>query len=200
MCIKIKEGHMALPSYNKAARRKSYTQLPKGAYVLRIIGAREEQNKSGSGTHLTIAFDVAEGEYAGIYQKQHESDTSKPWPNDGMFYLTVPTDGCQAYVMDNWNTFFADLEDSNNGFVFSGDPKMLKGKFIGGKFRLEEHEYNGKVYSNTKMVWTCVADDVRKGNAGRMPNDKKLAQSAAPAMGDDFVALPDGMDDDELPF
>ena len=59
---------MALPSYNKADRRQNFEQLPKGAYVIQIIGAREEANKNSEGTHITIAFDIAEGDYKGFYK------------------------------------------------------------------------------------------------------------------------------------
>jgi hypothetical protein len=178
--------------------------LPKGAYVVQIKRAKQEANKSGSGSHLAIAFDIAEGEYANIYAKQFESNPNedKKWPNDAVFYLTVPEDGCKEYIWENWNTFFADLEDSNNGFVFGGDVKQLQGKLIGGKFNNEQSEYNGKIYDHTKLKWTCVADDVRHGKAGKMPNDKLVAQSTPSATGsalDQWTNVPEGADD-EIPF
>lgn len=201
---------MSLPKYDKTKRRRSFEQLPKGAYVIRIKGAREDGNKNGSGSHLTIAFDIAEGDYAGFYLKQFENDSreDKKWPVDGTYYLTVPTDGCQDYVWSNWNTFFADLEDSNDGYVFNGDPKTLKDKLLGGKFAIEEREYNGSVYGSTRLRWTCVAADVRSGNPGKMPNDKLVKSAvgspsfASPTGADEngFVSIPDGVDDAELPF
>lgn len=196
---------MALPKYDKSKRKKTFEHLPKDAYVIKIIGAREDPNKSGSGTHLTIAFDIAEGKYKDFYAFQHERNTNedKKWPNDAMYYLTVPSDNSPQYVFDNWNTFFADLEDSNNGFVFSGDAKQLKGKLIGGKFRIEQTEYNENIYDHTRMQWTCVADDVRQGKAGKLPNDKLITRSGNPAPSQDaidgFLSIPDGVDE-ELPF
>ena len=56
-----------LPRYDKNARRKSFEQLPKGAYVVKILNAVEEQSKNGIGSHIKISFDIAEGEYAGFY-------------------------------------------------------------------------------------------------------------------------------------
>ena len=205
---------MALPSYNKADRRQNFEQLPKGAYVIQIIGAREEANKNGDGTHVTIAFDIAEGDYKGFYKQQFDknSNEDKKWPNDGTFYLTVPVDGCKPYIWTNWSSFFADLEDSNGGFVFGGDVKTLKGKLIGGKFHIEQSEYNGNVYDHTKLRWTCVADDVRQGKAGKLPADKLIdGRSGAGAIRretdpftgtastDDFVSIPEGAED-EVPF
>ena len=199
---------MGLPKYDKTKRKSNtFEQLPKDAYVIRIMGAREENNKTGGGTHLTIAFDIAEGRYADFYQAIFERNTNedKKWPNDAIYYITVPSDGSPQYVWDTWNTFFADLEDSNNGFVFDGDVKKLKGKLIGGKFYIEQTEYNGNVYDHTRMKWSCVASDVRSGKAGKLPNDKMIGQNkrstkrAYDETMDGFVNLPEG-EEEELPF
>lgn len=191
---------MALPAYDKAKRKKTFEQLPKGAYVIKIKDAKEEQNRNGTGSHLSIAFDIAEGEYKDIYQRRYEGDANpdKRWPLDAIYYLNVPNDNSQQYIWDNWNTFFADLEDSNNGFVFSGDVKKLKNKLLGGKFAIEQTEYNGNVYDHTRLRWTCVADDVRNGKAGKMPNDKLISKQAA-APSDGFMDVPLGSAD-EIPF
>lgn len=195
---------MALPTYDKKQRRQNTTQLPKGAYVLTIKGAREENNRKGNGSHLAIAFDIAEGDYAGIYQKQFDgnSNEDKKWPRDGMYYLNVPNNDSPAYAWTNWNSFFADLEDSNNGFVFSGNVADLKGKRIGGKFAIEQSVYNGNVYDHTVLRWTAVAADVRNGKAGRLPKDKLIQNAQAPAPKTDengFMSIPDGAEE-ELPF
>ena len=194
---------MALPTYNKNARRKIFETLPKGAYVVRIIGVKQEQWPSGDEV-LRIAFDIAEGEYKGFYQKQFDANTNedKKWPFDAVFSLNVPNDKSQDYVWTNWNTFFADLEDSNNGFAFNGDVKKLKDKVIGGKFHIEQREYKGNVYDHTKFKWSCIADDVRSGNVGKMPNDKLVSSVKKPSLSgsdDDFMDIPDGAEE-EVPF
>ena len=196
---------MSLPTYDKSKRKKSFQQLPKGAYVVRIKAAKEEENKSGKGSHLKIAFDIAEGEYRAFYENMYngQADENKKWPNDATYMLNIPTDSSESYIWDNWNTFFADLEDSNNGFVFAGDPKTLKDKLIGGKFHIEQTEYNGKIYNHTRLKWTCVAADVRNGKAGALPNDKLIAGSATPNApktdANGFMEIPEGMDE-EVPF
>lgn len=193
---------MSLPTYDKTKRRKSFQMLPKGAYVVAIKSAKEETWPSGDAV-VRIAFDIAEGEYKDFYQKQYDGNTNedKKWPGDAVFNLNVPTDSSQQYVWDNWNTFFADLEDSNNGFVFGGDVKTLKGKLIGGKFHNHQSEYNGNVYDHIQMKWTCPADDVRNGKAGKMPKDKLIASSqpTVKQTPDGFMDIPDGAED-ELPF
>jgi hypothetical protein len=194
---------MALPTYNKNARRKIFETLPKGAYVVKIIGVKQEKWPSGDEV-LRIAFDIAEGEYKGFYQKQFDVNTNedKKWPFDAVFSLNVPNDKSQDYVWTNWNTFFADLEDSNNGFAFNGDVKKLKDKVIGGKFHIEQREYKGNVYDHTKFKWSCIADDVRSGNVGKMPNDKLVSSVKKPSLSgsdDDFMDIPDGAEE-EVPF
>ena len=192
---------MALPTYNKDKRRKTFQRLPKDAYVIKIKSAREEENRSGSGSHLAMAFDIAEGEYKDFYQKQFESNTNedKKWPADAVFYLNIPDDNSAEWAWTNYNTFFADLEDSNNGYVFGGDAKELKGKLIGGKFYIQETEYNGKIYQHTRMRWTCIASDVREGKAGQLPNDDlKPKQPAATTDVNGYMDI--SGTEEELPF
>ena len=200
---------MALPKYDKSKRTsKSFESLPKGAYVVKIMNAVEEANRNGKGSHLTISFDIAEGDYKDIYANQYLSNTAedKKWPRDAVYYLTVPDKDSKDFVWQNWNNFFADLEDSNNGFVFGGDVKTLKGKLIGGKFHIEQTEWNGNVYDHTRLRWTCVAEDVRTGSAGKLPPDKLITQAvsapysgAASAPEDEWMKIPDGIEA-ELPF
>lgn len=201
---------MTLPTYDKSKRRKDFQQLPKGAYVIKILSAREEKWPSGDPC-IKIAFDIAEGDYKDFYANQFEASKANNedavWPYDAVFTLNVPQDGCQEYIWKNWNSFFADLEDSNNGFVFSGDVKTLKGKIIGGKFRIRQSEKNGAVYDHTDLTWTCVADDVRNGKAGKLPNDKLISARKKPAgesgQSDgepEWMVIGDGVEETELPF
>ena len=196
---------MALPTYNRNNRRRTFEALPKGAYVVKILGAKIAQSTWGA-TQLVIQFDIAEGEYKDFYRHQYDrnSNEDKKWPVDGVFYLEIPGDGSAEYVITNYDTFFADLEDSNDGFVFAGDEKTLKGKLIGAKMHIRQTEYNGNVYNHTRMKWSCVADDVRNGKAGRLPNDKLVTPSAGNASGsaaNNYVnsGFSDS-NDDEIPF
>lgn len=194
---------MSLPTYDKSKRKKAFEALPKDAYVIRILNAKEVENKSSSGSHLAIAFDIAEGDYKNFYKQQFDANRNedKKWPNDAVYYLGIPSEGCQQFVIDNWNTFFADLEDSNNGFVFDGEPSKLKGKIIGGKFHIEQSEYRGQIYNHTRLRWTCLASDVRDGKALRsMPNDKLIEKKqSASASDDSFMNVPADTDE-EIPF
>ena len=177
---------MALPTYNRNNRRQTFQQLPKAAYVVRIMSAKTARTQSGN-EQLVIAFDIAEGEYKDFYMKQYDADTreDKKYPNDAYFYLNVPDNDSPAYQWVNWNNFFADLEDSNNGFVFDGDVSKLTGKLLGGKFAYEKTESNGNIYDHTRLRWTCVAEDVRQGKAGKLPNDRDKTGSTRASAGND---------------
>ena len=195
---------MSLPTYNRNNRRQSFQQLPKAAYVIKILSAKVARTASGF-DQIVIAFDIAEGEYKDFYKSMYDRNTSedKKWPNDAVFRLTIPYTNCPDYVVTNYDTFFADLEDSNNGFVFGGDEKTLKGKLIGAKMHIEQSEWNGNVYDHTRMRYTAIADDVRNGKAGKLPNDK-LIQPKNTSGGDMNGYVNGGFsssnDEEEIPF
>ena len=171
--------------------------------MIRILSAKVAKTSSGF-DQIVIAFDIAEGEYKDFYKNMYDRNTSedKKWPNDAVFRLSIPYNNCPDYVVTNYDTFFADLEDSNNGFVFSGDEKSLKGKLIGAKMHIEQSEWNGNVYDHTRMKYSAVADDVRNGKAGKLPNDKLIQKSSA-SSGDMNGYVNGGFssgDDEEIPF
>ena len=196
---------MEFKGYNKDNRKeaKAYAPLPKGNYVCKIMSIEETKYSSGK-KGLKIYFDIAEGDYKDFYtNKYQESDKEdKKWNFDAIFYLTVPEDGAEAYIQDNWDTFWANLEDSNNGYVFTGDEKTIKGKVIGGIFRIEQTEYNGRTYNHTKLFKTAIAQDVRDGKIDWIPDDKLLPnQPAAPTTDDNgFINVPAEAVEMDLPF
>ena len=192
-----------VPKYNKEDRRTgSFEQLPKGAYVCKILNVEEQTSKKGH-PMVVVSFDIAEGEYKDFYMKQYKADTSedKHWNYDAVIYLTIPYDGCDAYITKNWATFWADVEDSNNGYVFDGNEETVKGKTFGGVFRIEQTQgNNGNIYDHTRFAWSKIAQDIRDGKIGKLPNDK-LVETTAPASADasGFIdVVPDAEED--LPF
>lgn len=196
---------MALPKYDKSKRKSTFQQLPKGAYVIKLLAVKQEANKNSEGEHLRFMFDIAEGEFKNFYETQYQArfDEDKKWPADACYMLNIPGQNSPEYVWRNYNTFFADLEDSNPGFMFDGDNlNYLKNKVIGGKFRIEQSEWKGNVYDHTRLGWTCPADDVRSGRCGRLPNDKLISRTPKKPIETDaqgFMTVPEA-DDEEIPF
>ena len=179
-----------------------WENLPKGAYILKFLSAREEANKNSSGSHLAIAFDIAEGEYQGFYKKAFDNDTreDKKWPNDAVIYINCPEDNSEQWVVDNFNKFMTAVEDSNEGYHWGWDESTLKNKLVGAKFCIEQSEYDGKIYDHTKAKWFIAAKKIRDGKYGKLPNDKLITASVANDGPTDFMNIPDNITDEEIPF
>lgn len=191
-----------VPKYNKENRKKTFEQLPKGAYVCKILNLEEASSKKGQNM-IKISFDIAEGEHKDFYMNQYKANTSedKKWSYDAITYLVIPYDGCDAFITRNWDTFWADVEDSNNGYVFAGDEKATVGKTFGGVFRIEQTQSDkGNIYDHTRLAYTCIAQDVRDGKT-KPAKDKLVTSSSdlsnAPrtASSDGFIDLPQGAED-----
>lgn len=198
---------MKVPAYNKANRKNSggnYEQLPKGNYVCKIMSIAEHTSKTGKAM-VKIAFDIAEGEYKDFYKKKFDEDEreDKKWPGDAVYYMTIPDDNTEGFVKDQWDTFWANVEDSNNGYVFTGNEKTVKGKTFGGIFRIEQSQSDsGQIYDHTRLFRTRIAQDVRDGKVTWVPKDKLVDGSAGSGASDDgeaFMAIPDDAPVD-LPF
>lgn len=175
--------------------------LPKGAYVIKLLNVKEEVNKNNTGTYLKIAFDIAEGEYAGFYKRAFENSTKedKKWPFDGTISISCPQDNSEQWLVDNFNKFMTAVEDSNEGFHWNWDETTLKDKLVGAKFYIEQSEYEGKIYDHTKAKWFVAAQKVRDGKYGKLPNDKLISAKASSGSGD-FVNIPDNITAEEVPF
>lgn len=187
-----------VPAYNKNNRRQSFDQLPKGAYVCKIMHLEEATSKKGN-PMIKIYFDIAEGDNKDFYKKQYEADAreDKVWSYDATYYLNIPTEGCLPFITEQWDTFWANIEDSNNGFVFDGDEKKAEGKTFGGVFRIEQTEAdNGNIYDHTRLAWTKVAQDIRDGKIGKAPKDKLVGTEGS---ADDFMNVPETTAED-LPW
>lgn len=189
---------------DKVRQSTGFEILPKGAYVVKIIGVKVADNNSGNGQHLKIAFDVAEGQYKNFYQKQFDNNPNedKMWPLDAVFMLTIPTDSSPEWQTEQFFTFLANVEDSNSGYTFNGDETKLTGKIFGGLFCNEQSEANGNVYDHTKLRWTRTADDVRNNKYGKLPKDKLKSGKGSAASGnpDKFIEVPADAGEDGCPF
>lgn len=195
-----------IKSFNDYEATKAYTgaeQLPRGGYVCKITGAKIEENDYGQ--HVKIAFDIAEGQYAGYYQNKYASNTNedKKWP--GVFTLNVPKD--DGTEQDGWTkrrfkTFTNALEDSNAGYHFDWDETKFKGKMVGLVFNYREYEFNGQRGWTPNAAQSASISDIREGKY-KIPKDKVL-KNAAPAAAqqssiDGFMTVPAGAEE-EIPF
>lgn len=175
-------------------------RLPKGAYICKIVSAKEDENQYGS--RLLIAFDISEGEYAGYYQEKYNasSDENKKW--SGVVRVNIPAeDGSEA---DQWrirafNSAIVAIETSNPGYLWDWNEKALKGKTVGVVFNEKEFRASdGRVVTFTQPK---RLESIEKVNDGSyyVPKDEPLQESVdSTADNNDWMSVPD--DSDELPF
>lgn len=180
---------------------KDTRKLPKGAYICRIISAKEDENQYG--TRLIIAFDISEGEYAGFYQEKFDANTAEDKKWSGVIRLAVPAeDGSEAdgYRIRTFNTAMVAIEESNPGYLWDWNEKALKGKTIGVVFNEKEFKStDGRIISFTQPKRLTSVQSVKDGTF-YVPKDEPLNESASGAAGNSWISVPDNVSDDELPF
>lgn len=192
-----------MKQFNKFERKEQteFELLPKGAYVIKFLSVKEEENANKGNRYLKIAFDIAEGEYKDFYKKLFDNSTKedKKWPNDAVIYITSPDDNSEQWIIDNFNKFMTAVEDSNKDYHWNWDESTLKDKLVGAKFCIEQSEYDGKIYDHTKAKWFIAAQKIRDGKYGQLPNDKLIkstsSSSSSPA-NEGFKTV----DESEIPF
>lgn len=160
--------------YENVQANSSYTPLPAGGYVCRIMGVQEAATQKGAPS-FHVSLDIAEGPEANRFTNEYRADTraDKKW--GCIFRQTITTnDG-------GTNPFFKGLitaiEESNGMTVQWTDNQeafaaQFKGKLVGVIFGREEYEKN-----NGAKTWKTVAQlcmSVAKIRAGEftVPADK----------------------------
>ena len=158
----------------KAEKSASREQLPVGGYIAKILNVEEVNYDWGS--VLLISFDIAEGFYAGFFQKDYNNQQGEDKKWRGTYRLNVPKD--DGSEKDGWtkrtfgNAMWC-VEDANPGYHWDWNEKGLKGKTVGVLFRNEEWEYNGNTGWSTRCCTFAPIGDVRDGTF-KMPKDKPL--------------------------
>lgn len=191
--------------YDETKAYGDYQSLPKGGYVLKIMGA--EVCNGSYGQYIKISCDIAEGEYkdffANEYRNQQQED--KKW--HCIHLLNVPEDS--GTEQDGWTkrrfkTVTEALEESNPGYHFDWDEQKFKNKLIGGLFNEREYKKNdGNIGRATNLAQLCSVERIRNGNY-QLPKDKLLNGDSRPSpavasSSDDFMQIPEGADEG-LPF
>ena len=174
------------------------TQLPKGGYICNIIEAKEV--KTDSAHYLSLAFDIAEGEYIGHFTKLFDNNTSETKKWKGVYNLFIPVENSQYYedTLTKFKTAMVNFEDSNNGYHWDWDEQSLKGKQIGIIFGEKEFIPDN---SNDVIILT-VPRGIRsvqqiKDGKFKLPPIKKLPNSKPSFAPSGFSTA---TTDDNLPF
>lgn len=183
------------------------TQLPVGGYVFKINGVRYESGQNGYSDKIIIAFDVAEGEFAGFFKKRFDADTSEDRKWKGTFTLYVPKeDGSKEdeWTTRKFKTFTNALEDSNPNYKWDWDENKWKNLLIGGVYGKVFTMIDGKQIMYTAFKTSCSVENIHKGNYNIPKDQYKNGASSIPASNNDianeeFMQIPEGSDED-IPF
>lgn len=179
-------------------------RLPVGGYVLKILNVKyqESENKDYS-DQIIFSFDIEEGDHAGFFRENYDSQTGEDRKWKGTYRLWVPKD--DGTERDNWTmrrfkTVMNSFEDSNNGFRWAWDEQTLKGKLIGGIFREREYEIGERSGFFVECGALTDVESIRSGSFKPLET-KYLDNKPDPKTSDvaDFVSIPEGTDM-ELPF
>lgn len=182
----------------KAEKTVGNTPLPAGGYVAEIKKAKVEEYSWGS--VVVVAFDIAEGEYKGFFQKQYDSNPNEDKKWKGTYRITVPDESSKFFQSNQrtFNNFIYALEDSNKGYHYDCDEKKFSGKSIGVIFRDKQWKMNGR------DGWTTECGAVTDVTAIRENTFKQLKPKPLDNGSNETANMtnPSATDfvDDDLPF
>jgi hypothetical protein len=154
----------------------SFKTLPAGVYKCVVKQAAVKQSKKGK-EMLVICFDIADNsEYNGyfmdLYAKRHEEAVAKgeqaKYPNNGCYYQLT-----QGEFLPRFKYIIDCIEESNGGYIFTGDEKSLVGKVFGAVMREEEYESQRDGSIKTTVKCDRIVP-VSKIETTKVPECKKL--------------------------
>ena len=168
--------------------------LPAGGYICKIVDAFLEPEKM----YVLLHLDIAEGKYAGYYQKLE--DRAGFW---GLRYYA----SYKEPVLNKFIKMCATFETCNPGFSFDpmrgggADIDTLKGKNLGVTFGYEEYEKKDGTIGTRPYVGTFTEIKKIKGGKFKVPELRKLNKPLQITGEEDFVKVPEGAEDmDSIPF
>ena len=192
----------AVKDWENVQAATDYIPLAPGGYVCRIQGAKIKvyQGKGGSFERLEVALDIEEGEFAGHYRQDFESQNTEDKRWKGVLRMYVPTgDGsdADAYSARRLKAFVQAVEDSNPGYHWDWEESKLKGKLVGVLFRNEEWEFNGRTGWKAQPFKAVDTDTIRK-NKFQTPKERPLKKQETVSTENSFEESIES--DNDLPF
>ena len=166
-----------------------FEKLPKGAYEVKIMDAKEAKPRPRS---LLLC------EFAGFYRRNFDAQTQEDKKWKGVMRLYVPKeDGTDKdeWTKKTFKRMMQAIEDSNPGYHWDWNEKGLKGKIVGCLYQDREWAYNGKTGWSAQPHSFIDVAKVRSGEF-KLPADKPLDASQKPVS----VDIAADTDEEDLPF
>lgn len=169
-----------------------YERIAPGGHICVILKVVVEEKEYGQ--LMRIAFDIADGENEGFYDRQfkrkQQNDANAKWP--GMYYQTIKEDALRYF-----KGFITCIEQSNPGFKWNWNENELVGKLFGGVFGEEEYMGNdGQIKTSVKCRFTSSVNKIKEGV--KIPDIKRL-QTTSNSMNLNQFGYEVNLDDD-IPF
>lgn len=186
--------------YDTVKGYSDYERLPKGGYVVKILGVSIEHFRDNVAT-LKLSCDICEGEYTNYFADAYKANTNenKFWSCNLLQNLPVDDKSERdGWTKKSFRTMIDAIEDSNPGYHWDWNEQSLKGKIVGGLFNEQEYEAkDGTIRKTTRLARLCNAQNIRDGKY-TLPKDKLLNKEAP--LNDGFMSIPDSVESDGLPF
>ena len=187
--------------YDKTEAYTERKQLPKGGYVLKVLGSELKTNSNGQ--YIQLGCDIVEGDFKDFYAQDWKAQTNEDKKWHCNYLLNVPKeDGSEkdGWTKRRFKTVMLAFEASNEGYHWDWNTDSLKGKLIGGLFNIREYTNSqGKIRQATNLKQLINVDAIRNGTY-KLPDDDLIDQGGIhddPV--NDFMTISDS-DADALPF
>ena len=168
-------------------------QLPAGVYVGKVVNVKLGNSKAGD-EMLTLAMDIAEGEYKDFYRKQFDRKTQYKkegeevkWPCQ--YYQLTRKD---ENTIGRFKGMLTCFEMSNDGYHWNWEETSLRGKVCGVIMREEEYIGNDNKPHTTTRCYAIIP--ISEMDNATVP-EKKCVELTAPVNG--FGSIDDNS---EIPF
>lgn len=197
-----------LNGYVQAQAFYDMGRLSVGGYVLKILDVKYQTNDWGD--VIQLSFDIEEGEQKGFFASNYKAQTGEDKKWKGTYRLRIPKDdGSEQdeWTMRRFKTVITNFEESNSGYHWNWDELTLKDKLIGALFNNKEYELEGRRGFFTNCHSLVAAGKIRSGKF-EVPDDTLLKKGNGQVqsglytnlIGDGFMNIPDGLEDEGLPF
>ena len=171
--------------YDKVQEYGTFTPLPAGGYVCRIMSVEETASRAGA-PMIKIFLDIAEGQFKDYFANQYRANTraDKKWSYSAIINQLVYDTSGNNSTNRGFKTFVTSVCESNQGFnVAWGDgfSACFKNRLVGVLFGREEYiGTDGKTHWSTKALNFRSVKTIRDGGF-EIPADKPLVSVDAVA-------------------
>ena len=197
-------------NYENTPVQGEFIPVELGGHKLIIKQVSETKSSKGKDM-IVVLFDFAQDDIQpGYFMKKFADDIrpDKKWPNQATQYIL--TEDEKGDASKGFKTFCTCVENSNAGFSCwkpddTFDFKGVKNRRVGGVFGPQMDYYNGRELEKRVLRWFVSMDKVSDAKIPTMSetqsykNHKNGYPAGSTPMGDGFMNIPDGIDE-ELPF